>query len=316
MHLHAALCLAALGTACSTAPSSQTLTHPAATILGSTSLAERPFGVAAAWSGGRVLVARLDAGDVHQAVLPDTLLATPVTVGSVPTNLVLADSRLAFVTNQADGSVGTIDLRAGEQIRTLPLGASTYNLALAGPGRALFVTTSSAWVYVLDASALTVLDSVAVGGLTNGITVNPASTRVYVSRPNNGVVLEIDVQSRSVLRPLPVGGRPQDLAVAADGRLLWVANETGPLLAWDLETNASAGSIPGAPETFGLARSPDDAQLYAGAPAAGEVYVIDTQTRQVVDTIPTGGIPRKIAFGDGGRFAVIANEAGYVTFIH
>jgi DNA-binding beta-propeller fold protein YncE len=42
--------------------------------------------------------------------------------------------------------------------------------------------------------------------------------------------------------------------------------------------------------------------------------VLDRATLAVIRTF-TGGSPRRIAFNRAGTTAVIANEAGYVTFI-
>jgi DNA-binding beta-propeller fold protein YncE len=50
-------------------------------------------------------------------------------------------------------------------------------------------------------------------------------------------------------------------------------------------------------------------------PFGGAVEVISTESNSIVNTIATGGTPRKIAFDGTGKTAIIANEAGWVDYV-
>jgi len=66
---------------------------------------------------------------------------------------------------------------------------------------------------------------------------------------------------------------------------------------------------------FGLAVSPDGAVIYVSRPNAGEIVIVDRAVLAVVDTLATGGVPRRVAFNRLGTMAIIANENGWVDFI-
>lgn len=64
-----------------------------------------------------------------------------------------------------------------------------------------------------------------------------------------------------------------------------------------------------------MALTTDSTQLYITLPSSGRVAVVDAASLSLVQTIATGGIPRRIAFSPNGLTAVVANEAGSVDFI-
>jgi YVTN family beta-propeller protein len=128
-------------------------------------------------------------------------------------------------------------------------------------------------------------------------------------------VLEVNPATNQVLRTFPTGGAPKDLGVTPNGKRLYVADETGSVQVWQLATGQRLTSVPLPAGAFGLAIAPDGRQVYAGMPFGGAVEVIATETNTIVNTIQTGGMPRKIAFDGTGKTAIIANEAGWVDYV-
>ena len=47
----------------------------------------------------------------------------------------------------------------------------------------------------------------------------------------------------------------------------------------------------------------------------GEVVLIDRVTRQLLNTVATGGTPRRVAMDLLGSIAAVANESGWVDLI-
>jgi len=56
--------------------------------------------------------------------------------------------------------------------------------------------------------------------------------------------------------------------------------------------------------------------VYVSTLADGKVYVLDRATRAVLDSVRTGGSARYIGFSASGTHAIVANEMGWVNFIH
>jgi len=116
-------------------------------------------------------------------------------------------------------------------------------------------------------------------------------------------------------RTIRVGGRVQGLSVPRNGRTLFAANEDGWLDVIRLSTGARIARLELGSPAFGVAVSPDDGAVYVGLPFAGQVLVLDPLTLAVMAILRPGGRPRHIAFEASGRFALVANEAGWVDLV-
>jgi YVTN family beta-propeller protein len=131
-------------------------------------------------------------------------------------------------------------------------------------------------------------------------------------------VVEIDATTMSALRTFSPGGTIQEVQLAPDGSELYTVNEQGSLFIYALPAGTLAATVQlglgsGA---FGAAITPsaDRTKLFVTLTNTGELKVVDRASRLVTRTIYTGGMPRRIAFTSDGT-AVVANEAGYVTWV-
>lgn len=300
-----------------TSPSSPPSSHPEGTIFQTTPLGGRPYGVAAS-PDGVVYVTQLDSATVTRFSLGGDLLSA-VSVGLVPTDVAFSpDGKTAYATDQIDSDVDRIAVSTGTSTGQLPVPANTFRVR-AQTG-SLYITGNQATVYVRVRSTGAVIADIGVGQDPNGLAFHPDGQQLFVSNFNSGSISVISRTSNTVTVTHTVGGAPQDIAVDPQGKELYIADQAGGVKVVNLVT-ANWGSptlilLPGGVGAFGLAISPDGARVYASAPDAGAVYVIDPATKSVVDTLNTGGTPRRIAFSASGAEAVIANEAGWVDFIN
>jgi YVTN family beta-propeller protein len=171
---------------------------------------------------------------------------------------------------------------------------------------------------VINPRTNTISKTLQAGDADRGLALHPSDTLLYVASRNTGQIFVVSTKRDVVLGGWVVGGVPQRLAVSRAGDELYVANEDGQSPRVDVvntRTGAVIRRIPLLSGGYGLARSPDDKQVYVSMPAAGRVAVIDRATRTQVRTIVTGGAPRNIAFDRVGTTAAIANEAGWVDFV-
>lgn len=289
--------------------------HPAGVVGKTIPLDSRPFGAAVSRNGqGTYYITRLDAGTVSGGTFPAAGFPIDVAVGFIPTNVIFnSTGTTAYVTNQLSQNVGIIDVATHTQVNTIPIAGDPFNLVLSLDGTRLYVSNNANNVAVLDIASRSVITTIPMPGPPNGLALSRNGTRLYVSHPFNGVVVEVNTATNTVTRTLEVPGAPQDMVVS-DGAELFVANEAGSLDLVDLSTGSVAASIPLPGGGFGLAMSPDRAQLYVGQPA-GFLTIADRATRTIVKSLTLGGSPRKIAFNASGKFAVVANEDGWVDFI-
>ncbi len=116
-------------------------------------------------------------------------------------------------------------------------------------------------------------------------------------------------------RAFNTNARPQGIAFSADGTLLYIANELGGVLVWNVAANALAGTIATGCRGLGLLRRPDTGWLYVTCALDGRVVVVDPGSGATIVTLATGGRPREPSFDPGTGRAIVPNEGGWVDII-
>lgn len=276
----------------------------------------RPYGITVE-EGGHVLVSLLDEQALVHTHLDAAAEFGRVAVGQTPTDVAFsASGGAAYVTNQHSATVGVIDAASGVQTGTIAVPGHPFRVLVSPDGGDVYVTTNNDHVVRIAAGDGTVVDDVEIGDNLNGLALHPELPRLYVSGVWSGAVYELDAATLDLLRTFAVGGAPQGMAVAPDGSELYVANEAGGgMFVVDLASGASTHVPLGNVASFDLRMTPDAEQLYISEVNGGYVLVVDRVSRSVVNTLATGGRPRRIAFNRTGTRAVIADEMGMIHFI-
>ncbi len=205
-------------------------------------------------------------------------LAGTAEVGLRPTHTGVApDGETLWVGNDDSASVTAIDLVAKEALGTVSVGNGHRKLIFdeAEPYRLYTSDIAAASVSVVDSASMALVATVPVGPGPHGLYYSRHSKQVYnCSGEPNGidVIATAGDAALSVVEKIETSERCGYLTVSADGRTLW-------------------GTAGGAdPET-----------------EAGVVYVIDTDTNDVVATVPVGKKPDKIEFLDELGLVIVGN---------
>ena len=284
-----------------------------------------PFAVAVS-SADVAYVTQVHAASAVRADLPSTTFSTPFPVGALPSQVRISpDGQTAYVSNQDAGTITFIHVATNQAFATatVPQG-STLTLGLSPDGSRLYALTDFYGVYVIDTSTRQVVGIIPnAGTILTGVAFHPFAPCMYVAARDQGTISTVDLRNNTVVRTDIVrGARIQNVAVSRDGALLFATDiERSKLLVRDLPTETSifleypigSGQVRNA---FDVAITPDNSQVYVSTLADGKVFVLDRATRALVETITTGGSPRYIGFNASGTRAVVANELGWVNFIH
>ncbi len=258
---------------------------------------------------------------LHAAAL-QRLAVSPLRVtGSIPTGaaptIVLpsaVDTR-AFVINQFSEDVTILDLEDGRVVKRVPIPGDPLFAALALDQRTLYVVTNTdrMWAMALPNGHLVASGAIERAGY--GLCVHPSGRWVYTPSFRKGTVTELDARTLVTTRTFATGGVTQECVVSHDGMTLYSANEDGWLDVLHLPSGRQVTRVNFGTGAISLALSPDGAELYVGLKVAGRVARIDRVTLRIQGMIETGGMPRRIAFEERGRWALIANEAGWVDLV-
>jgi YVTN family beta-propeller protein len=277
-------------------------------------LANGPWNVAISQQGP-VYVTRVATDSIAVVDLATAGVAASFKVGNGPYDVAFnAAGSTAYVTNLYDHTVGVINTSTQTQVTTFPVPGGAVRVLL-GPGETkLYVTLDNGGLTVLNSTSGAVDTTIQLGAVAlNGVALTSDRSRLYVSSVG-GTVSEINTASDILARSFTPGGTPQDLVVGRGDSTLYLADEAGWVAAWNLKSWTRTDSIP-VPAAFGLALTPDGAQLWVTETGAGEIAVIDCASRTVIATIPVLGRPRHLAMTPDGKTAVVANEAGAVQII-
>ena len=289
--------------------------HPRGDLGLKVALPNRPTDVAVSPTGV-VYATRAYAASVERLDLPARRSATSIPVGCNPTRLVFdRTGERAYVTNQFSDNISVIDVATSRRIHDIPVIGNPAPVIVAPDARRLYVTTNSDALSAIDVATKQVVSTLALPAPSHHLTMHPHGTRLYVATRAAGTVLEIDAQTCKVLRTFEAGGQTQALAIAADCSELYVANESGGLDVVDLGRGVVIASLQLDGPAYGLALTPDNAQLYIGLVSRERVVVVDRASLRVTNTIGTGGLPREIAFTRSGDCALIANEGGWIDIV-
>lgn len=255
-------------------------------------------------------------GYVSRANLPSTSLQGPFLTGS-PTSVAFdSTGTLAYVTNAPLAGVSVFDLATNTLLDTLgrlsPFGpplaivrrphTETYFVTAAG---ALFRFTSPALlVATLRAETATLVTHLAV---------HPSLPRLYLG--GGEAVEEVNANTGQTIREFAGPHAIRGIAVSSAGDRLYIANEGGSVILWDLIADTLLITLNTLGQPFGIALDPGGAKLAVTASAPGTVYVIDTRRLEFTTMYRVGGTPRGLAFSSDGTL-VVANEAGWFDFLH
>ncbi len=291
----------------------EALTHPTLTNLRSTPVSGRPYGIAVSVNN-LVYVTQIGGSSVVQAQLPSIMFGNPITTGIVPAHVAFnpAGNR-GYVTNQSGQSLSVIKVATSTEIARIPLQADGFNLIVSKDGSKVYVTLSTGLVDIFRTSNNTLITAIQLGAVTNGLALNPAGSRVFISSRDAGTVSVINTANDAVLGTLNTGGMPQRMAVSPDGTELYIANETLGLDIWNIQTRSRVTTVP--MPAYGLGMTPDGAQLYVTDPGNGNIRVVDRVTRALVTTLAVGGTPRNVAFNNSGTAGFVTNESDFVTVV-
>jgi YVTN family beta-propeller protein len=216
-------------------------------------------------------------------------LAAACTVHAAKTNYSF------FVTNEGSGDLSIIDGASHKVTATVPLGKRPRGIHSAPNGRLIYIALSGS--------------PVAPPGTDESKLPPP-------DRAADGIGI-FDVASRRLARVLRGVTDPEQLAISADGNLVYVASEdAGKAIVLSTQDGHRVATLDVGDEPEGTALSPDGHYVYMSSEADRRVSVIDTRTQKVVARIEVGLRPRGIAFSHDGKRAYVSGEAdGSITVI-
>ena len=162
------------------------------------------------------------------------------------------------------------------------------------------VQTNSAGdnVHVIDPATNKVVGVIHGIEVSHGVCAAPDGSRYYISDEAESTVDVVDTKSLKVIRSIPLSGRPNNIAIARDGRRVYVAIAVAPG-AVDVIDTASLERIKSIPVKGAVHNTyvtPDGKFVIAGSVVGKLLTVIDAATEEPVWSLAFEGGVRPMAF--------------------
>jgi len=280
-----------------------------------------PYGATATGSGTALITLQGDESLVRLD-LTTGQFGPRVVVGEGPGDVAVAPGgATAYVANETSGTVSVVDVATDLETDVIAVSGRPLPLQVGAGGSALFVGTSTNFLYRIDLTTKLATDSLALPVASRHMAFNSDRSRLYVSTGPVGTVLEVDPASVTVLRTFAVGGRVQGLAVSPDGTRLYAADDQGSgpegpaLVIWDVTANAEIDRVFLAGGVYSVALNGDGSRALVGLRGSGELAEINTAGASVTGRIPSGGVPVRIAFDAAAGVFVTTNEFNWVDLV-
>lgn len=276
-----------------------------------------PFGLAITPDGSHVYVA--DRGSNEFSVIDTatrTVVSKPVgaAMSSEPAGIaVTPDGRFAYVTVAAEGTVRVIDTETNEFLAGEPIvvGAGPEGIEFSPDGKTAYVADRGGDEVSAIDTATRQVTPIPLGGGDGprGIVVAPDGKRAFVVDLNSDSVSVIDTTTNQAIEEVKVREQPQEVAISADGKTVYVTVAGGPpgertaeVERIDVKTGAVVGSPIELPGEFaaGIALTPDQSPTAAFAVPDLTARVPATFSG-AASTDPDGSVASwDWTFGDGG----------------
>ena len=269
--------------------------------------------------------------DARRILLPNGWsLSVPgesIPLGDLPLNLIASrDGRLMAVTNngQSEQSIMLIDPRKFEVIHTSVIPKSWYGLAFNEDHSRLYASGGNdnvIRIYQTRGHELRETDAVVLGKAwperisPTGLTLDQKNETLFVTTKENSALYKCNLRSKKI-QWLSLEHEAYTCLFSKDGSELYVSLWGGEAIAViDPENLSVIQSIPVGSHPNELVLTPDGKYLFTSCANDNSVYIIDTESRKVVERLqtacfpdsPPGSTPNAMALSEESNRLYVAN---------
>lgn len=152
-------------------------------------------------------------------------------------------------------------------------------------------------IHLIDPATNAIVGEITGVPINHGAAAAPDGKRLYFSSEAERVLAVVDVQTKAVIKKVPLTGRPNNISISRDGRRVYVGivSEPGAVDVIDTQTFERVKSIPTNGGIHNVYVTPDGLFVVAGSIAGKNMMVIDAKMDQPVWSLFDQGV-RPIAF--------------------
>ena len=229
---------------------------------------------------------------------------------------------LVVATTQPDALV-LIDTVGNKLVRRTPLPAVPRAVAASGAQAAVLLEAKETQLARVSVPDGTLLGVAAIdAGTVTALGYRKDGETIYTAASDAMQLVSLSAATGAVLARLPVPIRPARFCVNADGGQVFItgANREPQLVIFDPYQNQVDQTLYAGHALYGMAVAPGRGLLFLSNPDAGDVTILNIESRRVVSSIRTGGKPSEILIApstDLEEYAFVVDaDTGDVSVIH
>ena len=171
-------------------------------------------------------------------------------------------------------------------------------------------------VYVINPNTMSVIETISTGASSNATDccITPDGRYVYATLYGAGTVVCINTSSNTIINTITTGTNPWDICISPDGRYVYNTNrgsDTVTVIDTVTNTVVKTLSLPTGAAPIQVALTPDGRRLFVGdTSSANCIYVYDTVTWQLLETLNTGFPNGAFGISPDGRYLVTNYDNG------
>jgi YVTN family beta-propeller protein len=228
------------------------------------------------------------------AMLPLESPGVDMAVGLKPPRL--------YVSEPVAGRLAVIDTERWQKPVSVALADSPAAVLLQHDGRRLWIAaTHDGAVTAMATDDLSVAARIPAGGGAHLLAMTGDDHRLLVTNQDGGSVTVIDPQGLAAVATVSLGSVPRAMVMSALAGFAYVA-VADSIAVIDPARGALAGRIDGVAGATVIAISPDGRWGFAANPDANQVFIFDTTTDRLVQTMTVEDAPFQIAFTDSEAY--------------
>lgn len=287
-----------------------------------------------------ILSSLLLALPIHTSAIERNTVVATMNVGITPAGIAITpDNHTAYVANNNNygiagaDSVSVLNLKNNTLAHTIndPSFNEPYTITINKKGTRAYVTNSnSTTITVIKTKTNEVVAVIDGFDGPSGMAITPKGDYAYVNNyggpegvgsGNATTVRIVDLKTNTIIGdPIEVGLAPAALAIAPDGKFVYVMNYvdgnpgTGTMSIIRTSTNQVVNTVTGFSGPFAIALTPNGKYAYVTnfgsnnfAPIGTTVSVVNLHNYTIKTTIDLGIQPSGIAITPDGRFAYATN---------
>jgi YVTN family beta-propeller protein len=216
-----------------------------------------------------------------------------------------------YVANESSNDVSVIDAERLQPIGTIDArNHATHDLAVSRDGKMLFATNlASGRLSVIDTEKMETVASIYTGARSHVVTLTNDNRQAWIANIGEDNLAILDINTLKIIGFLPTGKGPTGMAFSRDGRFAYVSNQGDKTVSViEVDYQRIIKTIPVGTNPHFLILGPDG-RIWGCNTGSNDIYVIDTNSHEIVGSFQVGPFPQQIAFG----FKGLSGPNAYVT---